>query len=123
MAKGITKFTEQEALNISVGSSKWKAYTAGTSAGAVATKAAGTNEIQVITWATFFSDTDSLVTIKDGSDTIWEGHMDVGVAGTLLHVTFPFGTLFASSGAAVTANIASSTTDCGVSFGGFSISN
>jgi len=116
------KYESNEALNtlaqlFGAGGNTWGEDTAGAAAGATATKAAQSERTYKILWATFYTDADSLLQIKDGSTIVWEGHLDVDVQGTTLHVTFPGG-LDGTKGNAVSALIAASSADCRVTFGG-----
>ena len=98
---------------------EWRDYGVGTNGGATATKAASSGARHKICWATFWSDTDTLITLKSGSTTIWEGKLDIDVVGLMIHILFPE-PIIGTISEAVTANVASSTSDCGVAFGGFS---
>jgi len=111
-------FHSEENLSHARGT-EWSEYTAGTDSGASATHAAETGVQHKVFWATFYSDADSVLTIKDGSDVIWEGKLVVATMGNTLHVTFPI-PLIGTAGNAVSANVASSTADCAAALGGFS---
>ncbi len=98
----------------------WAEYTAGTNAGATATHAAESEVFHYITAATFFTDADSLLTIKSNSTTVWEGFVDVSVDGRTVHVSFPDSPLRGERGDPVSAIVTSSTGNCAVTLTGFS---
>jgi len=99
----------------------WNEKTDGTNAGATATHAAATAERHHILWATFYTDADSILQIKDGTTVVWETKIDVSVEGFTRHITFPEGCLVGTRGNAVSAVVASSTADCAVQLGGYSL--
>lgn len=111
-------FTPAEILSGATGT-EWSATTAGAAAGATATKAAVAGIAHKVTWATFHTDKDSVLTIKDSTTVIWEAALDVSVEGLKFHVTFPT-PLIGTAGNAMTANVVSSTGNCQASFGGIS---
>ena len=91
----------------------------GTTGGATATAAAVTATIHKCKWATFYTDTDSILQIKDDTTVIWEVKIIIATAGKFAHFPFPE-PLVSTVGKALTAVIANSSSDCFVSFGGFS---
>ena len=112
-------FRTEENLSHSRGT-EWNAYAAGTNAGATATKSAGGDGVRhKVCQISGHTDKDSVVSIIDGITTIWEIAIDVDVDGKWFHATFPE-PLQGTPNTALTAVIASSTTDCFISFGGFS---
>ena len=114
-------FSVQENLSHARGT-EWQKAAAGTNSGAIATQPAAANVIHKIFWVQFFTDADSILQILDDTTVEWEGKLDVDVAGWNYPFYFPV-PLIGSSGKKVVAKIASSSSDCHVSFGGFSTRN
>lgn len=111
-------FSVEENLSHTRGT-EWNEIQAGTSSGATATKAAISGMIHKVCQLSGHTDKDSLVQILDGSTVIFEVSRDVDVEGKTFHFTFPE-PLQSTAGNAMSAVVADSTSDCFVSFGGFS---
>ncbi len=97
----------------------WSETAAGTSSGASATHAASTNNAHVVNSISGHVDADSIITVKSGTTVIWESKIDVSVEG----FSFSFDGISALGvkGEAVSGNIASSSSDCQVNIGGYTI--
>lgn len=98
--------------------SVWSETAAGSSS-ASATHAALANNAHVVTSISGHVDTDSIITIKSGTTVMWESNIDISVEGT----SFSFNgiTVLGVKGEAVSGNIASSSSDCQVNIGGYTI--
>ena len=99
--------------------SPWSATGAGGGSGAVATKAAITGSQHFVSSISGHVDADSIITIKSASTVIWESKIDVSVEG--FSFSFSVNNVASTPGAAVTGNIASSSSDCQVNISGFTI--
>ena len=114
-------FDEQSVLNNMRGT-EFHEVAAGTNSGATATKAATTGARHFITQICGHTDKDSLIQVLDGSTVKEEFAIDVDVDGKSIDHSFNPAIEGTLSGA-VSAKIASSTTDCFVSVKGYSSKN
>lgn len=114
----MSQFSASAGINGQRGT-EFNATAAGTNSGATATKAAATGTKHYITDVDFWTDTDSLLQILDGSTVIKEWKIDVSAQGWNFSRSFRT-PLIGTEGGAVSAKITSSASDCHVSFGGFS---
>ena len=99
----------------------FQSYTAGTNSGATASVTAVTGQKHYVTDVTFWSDTDSIISILGGAaggTVIWEGSLDVDVGGLSKTVNFTT-PLVGASGIKVEAKVTSSSSDCGVTVQGY----
>ena len=101
------------------GMSPWSETTAGTNSGATATHAAATNVQHFVTGVSGHGDQDATLQIKDGSTVMAEFKIDVSVEG----ISFkPWtGLIPITPGAACSAVISASGSDCQVNINGFSV--
>ena len=103
--------------------SPFSEYTAGTNSGATASHAAATGKRHYITDVTFWSDTDTIITLlagTAGATVVWEGKLDVSVEG--FNKTVRFDTpIIGDISVKVEAKVATSTTDCGVTMNGYTV--
>lgn len=97
----------------------WSATTAGTDAGATATKAAQSNGYHVVTHVSGHTDADATLQLKDGSTVLAEWKIDVSVEGFQFNVAT--GVWICSRNSAVTAVISASSADCQANVAGFTI--
>jgi|GEM_PF-1451627 len=112
-------FPIEEALNHSRGT-EFNEVAAGTGSGATATKAAAAGVRHKIQRVHGHTDKDSLLQLKDGSTVIWETAIDVDVDGKEIAFDLSNCPVIGTAGNAVSAVLASSTTDCYISIGGYS---
>lgn len=97
----------------------WSATAAGTNAGATATKTGVTGVAWIVTHVSGHTDTDATLQLKDGSTVLAEWKIDISLEGFQFEI--PGGVWSCSEGAAVTAVISASTSDCQVNMSGFGI--
>jgi len=114
-----SNFTIEEALNHNRGT-EFNEVAAGTSAGATATKATATGVRHKIQRVHGHTDKDSLLQLKDGTTVVWETTIDVDVDGKEIGFDLSGCPIIGTAGNAVSAVLASSTTDCYISIGGYS---
>ena len=99
----------------------WSATTAGTNAGAVASKTAVTGKTHVITRISGHTDTDSIIQVlagAAGATVVAEFALDISVAG----LSFEFeGPWVGTPGVKVEGKIATSTSDAQANLMGYSI--
>ncbi len=94
----------------------FKVFAGGTSSTAVVTQSASASLAHYVTWITGWSDTASLINIAVSGTVVWEGKI---LANSYIHATFP-SPIFSAITQTVVATVATCTSDCGVSFGGYS---
>jgi archaellum component FlaF (FlaF/FlaG flagellin family) len=97
----------------------WHETTAGTDSGAVATHAAETSVAHFVTQISGHTDTDSIITVKDGSTIIWQTKIDVSVKG--FDFSYDLDEMLITPGTAVSGTIVTSTSDAQVNLIGYSI--
>jgi hypothetical protein len=102
-----------------LGQQVWSETTAGTNSGAVATHSAITDRQHFVTSISGHTDTDSIITIKDGTTIVWETKIDVSVEGTSFSFTTPC--IPITPGANAVGTIASSSSDSQVNLTGYTI--
>lgn len=100
----------------------FSATTAGTNAGAVASIAAVSGKIHIITSISGHTDTDSLIQILGGAagaTVVWESKIDISLQG----FSFNFSGIWVEGvpGIKLEGKVATSTTDCQVNVSGYSI--
>jgi hypothetical protein len=98
---------------------RWSAIGVGTNLGATATQAAVAGKTFVIDHISGHTDKDSTLQLKDGSTVLAEWALDISLEGFRFYTT-P-GIWVATTGAAVTAVISDSTSDCAVNIAGFTL--
>jgi hypothetical protein len=97
---------------------RWNETAAGTNAGATATHSAVAGKTFIVTQVSGFSDTDCTITLNDGTTAIAQWAIDVSVDG----IKFVFdGIWVITGGAATSAVISASTSDCQVNISGIAI--
>jgi hypothetical protein len=102
-----------------LGQQVWSETTAGAGSGAIATHAAITSRQHFVTSISGHTDTDSIITIKDGSTIVWETKIDVSAEGFSFSFAIPC--LPITPGANAVGTIASSTSDAQVNLTGYTI--
>jgi hypothetical protein len=102
-----------------LGQQVWSETTAGGGSGAIATHTGITSRQHFVTSISGHTDTDSIITIKDGSTIVWEAKIDVSAEGWSLSFAIPC--LPITPGEDVVGTIVSSTTDAQVNLTGYTI--
>lgn len=100
----------------------WTETATGTNAGATATRAAAPGREHFVDQISGFTDTDSLIQIKNQAGTVlWEIKIVVTTNGQGFAINIPGGVHSGIAGQTISATIASSTTACRVNISGHSV--
>ena len=99
--------------------STWNGTQAGTDSGATVTQAADANRGWIVSCISGHVDLDTLITITDGSTTLWESKIDVSAEG--FSFIFDGINVVAGTGNAAVVAIAGSNADCQLNVTGHSI--
>jgi len=105
--------------NMPNGAMPWTATTAGTNAGATATKAAATGDTHFVTHVSGHTDADATLQLLDGSTVLAEWSIDISVEGFQFYSVSGLWPI--TSATACSAVISASAADCQVNLGGFTV--